>query len=337
MFLTHDTVRQIDGLADALGVLSIYVGSRAPGERPLLAQAVRLGDRLHALGHLREDPSTPERRAALAAALERLRPRLTRLVTRPGGRGRALFARLSGGEVWEVETALPLPTTAVLEPTGYVRPLVAALDEGRPAGIVLAGRRRLRLLDWRMGRLAAVEDVGAGPTADASARVAEAARRQGWRRLVVDGEPRLAGGLLAADPPLRGCHIAIASRPLGALGAPLLEHGVVAELEAVQRRMEVALVNEAVEASRRGGEAVLGMAGAARALADGRLSHLLFDNDRERLAWPGERLVEAGLPIDPAERLIELALDSAAGITPVEGRAARALDNTDGVAALLRW
>jgi hypothetical protein len=110
----------------------------------------------------------------------------------------------------------------------------------------------------------------------------------------------------------------------------------VAELEAVQRRIEVALVNEAVDASGRGREAVLGVQGAARALADGRLSHLLFDNDRE-LAWPGERLVEAGLPIDPAERLIELALDSAAAITPVEGRAARALDGTDGVAALLRW
>ena len=110
-----------------------------------------------------------------------------------------------------------------------------------------------------------------------------------------------------------------------------------AELESVQRRREVALAHEAVDASHGGRGAVLGVAAAARALVAGRLSHLLFDNDRERLAWPGERLVEAGLPIDPAERLIELALDSAASITPVEGRAARVLDAGDGVAGLLRW
>lgn len=335
MFLTHDTVRQIDALADALGVLSIYVGSPRLGKAPMLAQAVPLGARLDRLSHLRDDPSTRERRIALSSSLERLRPRLTSMLTRAGGRGRALFAPLSGGDVVEVETPMPLPTTAILEPTGYVRPLVAALDEGLPAGLVVAHRRRLRLLDWRMGALSPVTEAGFG--SQVVDDVAAAARRLGWRRLVVDGDPQVLGGLFAADPQLLGCTIAVATRPLGVLRSPVLEQGVTTELEIMKRRMELSLVHEAVGASRHGRGAVLGIERIAPALAAGRLSHLVFDNDREHLEWPGERLIEAGLPIDPAERLIELALDSAASITPVEGRAARLLDGTDGVAALLRW
>jgi hypothetical protein len=337
VFLTHDTVRHVDSLVDPLGVLSVYLGSRDRGERPMLSQAVRLGARLQALATLGRDPAVPERGAALRAALGRLRPLLARQATRRGGRGRAAFARLSGDEVWEVETAMPLRTTAALEPTGYVRPLVAALDDGRPAGVVLAGPRRLRALDWRMGILRTVAELPRAPGDAVAGQLAELVREHEWRRLVVEGEPRLAGALLAAGPPLRGCHLAIARRPLGALAAERLEPAVADELEAVQRRMEVALVCQAVDASRHSGEAVLGMEAAARALGAGRLSHLLFDNERDRLGWPGEGLVEAGLPIDPAERLIELALDGAAAITPLEGRAALALRSAGGVAALLRW
>ena len=337
MLLTHDAVRHIDALADALGVLSIFVGSRRSCDATLLGQAVSLGRRLDDLTDLHDDPSPRERRAAVRSCLRRLRPRMTDLVTRSGGRGGALFAGLSSGDVLEVETGMPLPTGARLEPTGYVRPLVAALDEGEPAGVVLAHRHRIRLLDWRMGALAPVSDGGFAARAIAGAHIAEAAHEHGWRRLVVDGDPLLAGRLLADDAELRGCAVAVATRSLGRLSAPALTGAVGAELESVQRRREVALVREAVDASRRGHDAVLGIDLAARALTAGRLSHLLFDNDREHLTWPGERLVEAGLSIDPAERLIELALDSAASITPVEGRAARALDSGDGVAGLLRW
>jgi len=337
MLLTHDAVRHIDALADALGVLSIFVGTRHPRDATMLSQAIPLGRGLDRLTDLRDDPAPRERRAAVRSSLRRLRPRLTELVTRPGGRGRALFAGLSNGEVMEMSTAMPLGTTAHLEPTGYVRPLVAALDEGEPAGVVLARRDRVRLLDWRMGVLAPLAEAGFATRAGAAAHVAEAAREHGWRRLLVDGDPVLAGRLLADDAEVRSCSIAVPARPLGRLTTPSLELAVAAELEAVQRRREVALVHEAVDASRGGGAAVLGIDAAARALVAGRLSHLLFDNDREQLAWPGERLVEAGLTIDPAERLIELALDSAASITPVEGRAARVLDPSDGVAGLLRW
>jgi Bacterial archaeo-eukaryotic release factor family 10 len=337
VLLTHDAVRHIDALADALGVLSIFVGSRRSRDATILGQAVPLGRRLDRLTDLDDDPSPRERRAAVRSCLRRLRPRMTDLVTRSGGRGGALFAGLSSGDVLEVATGMPLPTAARLEPTGYVRPLVAALDEGEPAGVLLAHRHRVRLLDWRMGVLVPVSDGGFAARAAAASHAAEAAREHGWRRLVVDGDPLLAGSLLAGEAELRSCSIAVATRSLGRLSAPSLVQAVAAELESVQRRREVALVHDAVDASRRGEEAVLGVDQAARALTAGRVSHLLFDNDREQLAWPGQRLVEAGLSIDPAERLIELALDSAATITPVEGRAARALDSGDGVVGLLRW
>ncbi|MGZ4481146.1 MAG: hypothetical protein ACXVY5_02985 [Gaiellales bacterium] len=340
MFLPPVAVRQIDALVDPLGVLSVYLSSHQPGDRPGLSQAVRVGSRLQALSRDPHASSAPERAAALRACLKRVRPSLTRLVTRRGGRGRALYVRLSGDDVWELETAMPLRTTVALEPTGYVRPLVAALDDGLPAGVVIAGRRRARLLDWRMGLLA---DVGAAPIAHRGAasalaeQVVAIARERDWRLLLVDGDPRLAGALLCIEPPLRGCHLSVSRTPLGQLSRPALDLAVSAELGAARRRLELALVSHAVSESDRGRGAVLGMRATAQALTAGRLSHLLFDDERDRLRWPGRGLVEAGLPIDPAERLIELALDAAAAITPVEGRAARSLQGAGGVAALLRW
>jgi hypothetical protein len=340
MLPKRETLRTIDGLADPLGVLSIYVDVGEPGGANALAAAVVAGQRLRRLEASVARTATDELADALDRALTHIRPALLDMVTRPGRRGRAMFAGMSGDEIWEFDTAMPVRTTAVLEPTGYVRPLVAALDEGRPAGLALVRGRVLRLLDWHAG---VVEEIGepaivgpGGSRASTARRIGDVARVRGWRRLLVAGDPQLAGELIGLDPPVPGCHVFVARRALAAIDGGS-DEAVGFELAEAQRFCEMALVTRAMHAAEHGSEAVLGIEATARAFAAGRVAHLVFDEDRDYLRWPGGAIVEAGLRIDPAERLIELALDGAAEITPVEGRAARALDRADGVLALTRW
>jgi hypothetical protein len=46
---------------------------------------------------------------------------------------------------------LPLPNRVVFERTAYVRPLLAVLDEARPAGIIMVSRSGVRLCEWKLG------------------------------------------------------------------------------------------------------------------------------------------------------------------------------------------
>jgi hypothetical protein len=76
-----------------------------------------------------------------------------------------------------------------------------------------------------------------------------------------------------------------------------------------------------------------------RALVEGRVEHLVYDVERDYpdldLGDPALQATAKGLPT--RERMIELALSTSARITPIEGDAARELDERDGVAALLRY
>ena len=83
--------------------------------------------------------------------MQDIRPALARMLE---GRmpGRAVFAPLSSGEVFEVAVGMPVGLAAVVEGTAYVRPLVAAIDEGRPAGVIVDDGPSLRLLGMADGR-----------------------------------------------------------------------------------------------------------------------------------------------------------------------------------------
>ena len=92
--------------------------------------------------------------------------------------------------------------------------------------------------------------------------------------------------------------------------------------EAVARRdseREQELVERTLEQARAGGHAVAGREEAMAALDEGRVGHLLLDEEAE------------------VEPLIEPALATAARITPVRGEAAELLASSGGVAALLRY
>jgi protein required for attachment to host cells len=56
-----------------------------------------------------------------------------------------------------VTLQIPLPDRVVHDTSAYVRPLVSALDEGRPAGVLVVSSQRTRLLRWSLGE---AEQIG---------------------------------------------------------------------------------------------------------------------------------------------------------------------------------
>jgi hypothetical protein len=128
---------------DALGVLSIYVdtapGQQDPGPR---GSEVDIKNRLAQLKRAIRSDGTPRRSRALEDLLQRLSRELERLLDpTASGQGRALFAELSSERVTRLECQMPVPNRVVLDSSAFVHPLIELLDEGRPAGVVLASTR----------------------------------------------------------------------------------------------------------------------------------------------------------------------------------------------------
>jgi hypothetical protein len=344
--LTWSDIRAIDSIADPLGVVSAYV-DRPDHADGRLVRAVALAGELRRL----EQDVARDGRAELATAyrdcLSRIRPALARMV---GGAtpGRALFAPLSSEEVFEMGVGLPVGVTAALEPTAYVRPLVAAFDEGRPAGVMVAGATTAQLFEWRMG---AVEEVGECRFAGAHARwrregavlaarlaheVQQISAERAWTRILVAGDGRLAHALARNAAP-SGCDVSMVSRSVEGLRPRGIAAVVGADVHDAQRRYERRLVERVVAAALSDRAAVLGAVGTLEALQERRVGHLLFDGERD-YRWSGALAGGGnGWPRrDPAEALVELALHTGADITPLEGGSRTLLFESDGVAAVLR-
>jgi hypothetical protein len=233
--------------------------------------------------------------------------------------------------VFEIGVGLPVGVTAALEPTAYVRPLVAALDEGRPAGVMVAGAAAAQLFEWRMG---VVEEV-AGSAVDARLawRIGEVAAERAWTRILVAGDTPLAGAL-ARDGAPSGCDVSMVTRPVEGLRPRGIAAVVGADLHAAQRRYERGLVERVVAAAAARRGAVLGAGRTLTALEERRVAHLLLDGERD-YRWSGALAESAWPRRDPAEALIELALHAGADITLLEGRPRTLLTESDGVAAVL--
>jgi hypothetical protein len=337
--LTWDDIRAIDAIADPLGVVSIYA-DRPDDTSGRLVRAVSLAGELR---RLETDLAAADGETATAfrRRMQDIRPALARMLE---GRmpGRALFAPLSTGEVFEVAVGMPVGLAAVVEETAYVRPLVAAVDEGRPAGVIVDDGPSLRLLAWRMG---VMEEVGtyrstAPPRprpARALAREVEAvARERGWTRVVVAGDGRLAHVLGRwATPP--GGEVSVFTRSVAGVGPRGLATALSGVLNEAQRRYEWRLVERVVAAGPSDQHAVLGPARTRWALDQRLVEHLLIDAEHGH-RWPRRLSPAPGRwpDRDPAEDLIERALHSGADITPVDGPARRPLEAAEGLAAILR-
>jgi len=341
--LTWSDIRAIDSISDPLGVVSVFV-DRPDHAAGRLVRAVALTGELR---RLEQEVDGAPLAAAYHECLPRIRPALVRMLEGKTP-GRALFAPLSTEEVFEIGVGLPVGVTAALEQTAYVRPLVAAFDEGRPAGVMVAGVASVQLFQWQMG---AVEEVGEYRFAGASAswrrggaplaaglagEVRDIAAERAWRRVLVAGDSTLAHTLARSGAP-DGCEVAMVTRAVDGLPPRGLAAMVGSDLHAAQRRYESRLVVRVLDAALSDRSAVLGAGRTLEALERRKVDHLLLDGERD-YRWSGALRGSAnGWPRrDPAEALIELALHSGADITPLEGGSRSLLTENDGIAAVLR-
>src|SRR5690606_14379054 len=119
----------------------------------------------------------------------------------------------------------------VLDDGPFIHPLLEALDEGRPAGVIILATQEARLLEWRVGTLQTVSvmeqpyveapheragQIGGGPPGQFNAPVreqrqarervlterfveeiigvaTELAGQRGWERILLSPGPRWAG------------------------------------------------------------------------------------------------------------------------------------------------
>lgn len=339
MNLTRDTIRAVDSIADPLGVLSLYGDARRPRPADRVAALWRRLDRVES--GLRDVGAT-----AVAERYRRCLPRIesqVRRIAHAASPSSAAFLPLSSGRPLELELPMPVGEHARLEPTGHVMPLVAALDEGRPAGVAVARRSGVRVFEWRQGVVDEALELPVPSRAHGSLRhalgrsyridaVAEGLRRlaedRGWRRLVVSGDPRLRSAVACGRPLPGDLEVRTAASTLDGLSPAQLADRVAADLDAAQRQYECRLVERVLDAALYDQSAVLGAEAVTAALELSLVEHLVIDPARVGSRTAPPRTAES-------ERLVELALATGAEITPLEGTGAP-LAGAGGVAALLR-
>jgi len=310
------------GMRDPFGVLSIYVHvdpRQQAAPRP--AWAIAIANGLREVRERARSEGTRAMRQAILDRLESLEPEFSVLLdAREPGRGRALFATVEAGEVRRLALQVPLPNRVVLDEAAYLTPLAAAVDRGRPVGLVAVSLAQARVLEQRMGMVeelmvfqlepdtsewremkgpAAANPALAQQTApqrdaferrleehrsrlldSVGSKLEEVATRRSWDRAVVVGDPRLADPL--AELLERGvAEVTRVDRTLHGLSASELAAALTAEIDETTRRSHVALVTHARDAALAGGEGAVGLPDVLSALDEGRVEHLLFDELRE--------------------------------------------------------
>jgi hypothetical protein len=243
VFPLRAALEQLVTLRDPEGVLSVYVDVDAERERRHRPREGEVVLRLRLVG-LREAVRAEGPRSRARLLDERL-DELSGLLADAAdpalaGGGRALFVTLSDGRVREVVARRSMGDEVVLEDTAYLMPMLVAIADEEPAGVVAVSKDGVRALEVRGDEAEEVlrEDYGipaedwrpmVGPATTAPGHQAESesqrdlfarrleehrrqriaeigaavwqeAGRRGWRRLLAAGAPALVAPLEAARP-----------------------------------------------------------------------------------------------------------------------------------------
>lgn len=152
MSIDESTLRDLIDLSDPLGVISVYVENstaQAADPQPTSPLEIR-GQSEELIAELAERDGTLAR--AVEHRLEHSKSELASIVDpKTHGRGRALFLGVQDGATVSVRLQIPFRHRVVFHDAAYLRPLVAAYDEGRAAGIAVLSRTGARLLRWSFG------------------------------------------------------------------------------------------------------------------------------------------------------------------------------------------
>lgn len=154
MTIDEKLLQNLLAFDDEVGVLSLYVGytpDQAADPQP--RAPIEMRNRIKDLRARVRDDEPRDRAAAIEARLDELeKSDLDGLLDpKAHGRGRALFVAVADGRSESVALQLPFAERVILADRPYVRPLVAAYDEGRPAGLLIVHQDDARLLEWAVG------------------------------------------------------------------------------------------------------------------------------------------------------------------------------------------
>ena len=320
MNLDDQTIRDLIGFTDEHGVLSFYAGhtpAQAADRQPTAPIEIR--NQLKQL-RARLDEAEPDLARAVASRLSNLNGALEDLVdARAPGRGRALFVAVDSGETAEVHLQIPFRERVVHREAAYVRPLVAALDEGREAGILVVSRGGARLLRWATGEAVELErwqfeipeqvldgEKSAPPGGMDNTRgysdrdsfddridenrhrflrevVAASTtmlEQQGWDRLVVSATPKVREVVTDLIATDK-VRVLVAERAFEDAAPHEIADGVWYLLRSVHQQRESELATAARERALGGGAGALGLRHVCDALNEGRVAHLLYDDRLE--------------------------------------------------------
>lgn len=183
---------------------------------------------------------------------------------------------------------------------------------------------------------------------DVVAVAVELAGDRGWERILVGGGERWTETVVAKFPKAISAEIFGDPRVLNGLNGNGLSAAVTRWAHEQHAECQQRLVGH-VLAVAGAGRAALGLSEVAAALNDRRVAHLVYDPQvrytgtvgANGALYGGDEVGPDGHPGRPeprlTERLVERALETGAGISPVDGAADGRLRDATGVAALLRW
>lgn len=313
--LDDGDLRDLFGRTDKLGVLSVYVNADREQSSNLQAAAIDLKNRFRELQRRVAEDSGYAQTRDVNAALDRLWPHLESL-TDPAapGRSRMAFAALGNDWILRLESAMPVANRVVLDDGPFIHPLLEMFDEGRPTGVVLVAAEVARLLEWRLGSLAALNrmeqeyveapheragQIGGGPEGqfhtpmreqrqarqrdrmqrflDQVTKVAaDMAADRGWERILVSGGDRWTEPATARFPqPLRD-KVFADTRILSGLDDAGLATAVSERVHEQHTEWERQFLEHVRDAGRSGAGA-LGLSEVATGLNSGRVAHLVYD------------------------------------------------------------
>jgi hypothetical protein len=393
MSIDDTTIRDLIGFSDPQGVLSIYLETTASMmSDPQPTAPLEIRDRISKLTDDVGDRD-PDLARAITERLERNEQDLARLLDpRAHGRGRALFLGVQTGRTATVSVQLPFRHRVVHHDSPYIRPLVAAYDEGRDAGVLVVSRSGTRLLRWSVGEAEEVdsdrfvvfaEQVGrdmSGPSPanpadprhgnvqrqrfeerldanrqrflrDAVNKVVQHATSQHWDRLVLSGAPKIRSAVSDLLPDDNDLRVITAEQSWEDAAPHEIAQQVWPLLRSVHEQRERQLVASARDRALSGGAGALGVREVCEALNEGRVAHLLYDDSLSLQGFRSDEgtvhpdvpdvMKQADIAVHPEplliERMIERAIATDAGVTPIGPDVAPDLHEHEGMAAILRW
>lgn len=212
MTIDEKTLKNLIGFRDDQGVLSFYVGfTPEQAADPQPTAPIEIRNQMRDLRNRIRDDEARDLWPAIEARLDALNGEIEALLDpRAHGRGRALFVAVSDGRSETLSIQMPFRERVIYDRSAYVRPLVAAHDEGRAAGILAVHREGARLLEWRTGEVeelqrfsfelgdAQLADIKSGPSGDNPRHTAEGAvNRERFEDRIDDNRSRFLKGVVA--------------------------------------------------------------------------------------------------------------------------------------------